>query len=194
MSSKSRQDLESWIKTLDVSGKVLDIGGSQFPVKGRTKTWAVEEYKIMDLLFPHEVKQVPDYVCSIEERGCLRVPLNHFDTIFCLELMEYVIDPMAVLENIMRLGNDTCTVYITSHWLYGLHKPKGEDCIRYSKNGFERLCNRTGWVVAECITREISFHGKQWIKQFYGAEGMKISDEESTYDEGHLWILKRRQL
>ena len=192
MSSKSRQDLESWIKTLDVSGKVLDIGGSQFPVKGRTKTWAVEEYKIMDLLFPHEVKQKPDYICSIEERGYLRVPLNHFDTIFCLELMEYVIDPMAVLENIMKLGNDTCTVYITTHQLYGLHKPKGEDCLRYSRNGFERLCNRTGWVVAECIPREISFHGKQWLKQFYGAEGMKISDEESTYDEGHLWILKRK--
>ena len=41
------QQLEDWIKTLDVSGSVLDIGGSQNPIKGRTKSWDVNEYKIL---------------------------------------------------------------------------------------------------------------------------------------------------
>jgi len=37
MSSYSRIKLEEYLKTIDVKGKVVDIGGSQNPIKGRVK-------------------------------------------------------------------------------------------------------------------------------------------------------------
>lgn len=66
MSSYSRQQLEAWLKNIDVKAKrVLDCGGSQLPVKGRTKSWEVKTYKILDLQNPHENKVSPDIVADI---------------------------------------------------------------------------------------------------------------------------------
>jgi SAM-dependent methyltransferase len=69
MSSYTRQQLESWLKTIDVSDKVIDIGGSQNPIKGRTKSWNVEEYKILDLETPHECKQKPDIIYDLNDNS-----------------------------------------------------------------------------------------------------------------------------
>ncbi len=53
MSSQSRMQLEKWLSEIEVKGKCLDCGGSQNPIKGRTKSWEAEEYKILDLETPH---------------------------------------------------------------------------------------------------------------------------------------------
>ena len=178
MSSRSRQDLEAWLKTLDVRGKVLDVGGSQKPVKGRTQSWAVDTYEILDIPFPHETEQEPDYTEWIDAGGYLRVPHNHYDTIFCLEVMEYVTNPFRALENLMKLGTDNATLYITTHWLYGLHKPKEKDFLRYSREGFANIALGTGWKIKEVVPRLITPEGKRALRAFYVSEGMKISEED----------------
>ena len=48
MSSSSRQQLEAWLKTLEVRGRVLDIGGSANTLEGRVKVFEPKEYLIMD--------------------------------------------------------------------------------------------------------------------------------------------------
>jgi len=48
MSSSSRQQLEAWLKTLEVRGRVLDIGGSANTLEGRVKIFEPKEYLIMD--------------------------------------------------------------------------------------------------------------------------------------------------
>ena len=50
MASEMRMGLEKWLKTIDVEGTVIDFGGSQKELKGRTKSWNPKEYKIADCL------------------------------------------------------------------------------------------------------------------------------------------------
>ena len=66
--SYSRQQLEEWLKTIEtVSGRVLDVGGSQNPITKRLRNTAIlfEDYKILDLEQPHECKQKPDIVMDL---------------------------------------------------------------------------------------------------------------------------------
>ena len=66
MSSLSRQQLEKYINELEIdTDRVLDIGGCQLPIKGRTKKWSVNEYLFLDLETPHVSKVQPDLVADI---------------------------------------------------------------------------------------------------------------------------------
>lgn len=65
MSSYFRQKLESYLKTLDVKAdRVLDVGGSQLSIKGRTKSFQVKELLTLDLAEPHEGKK-PDIIADM---------------------------------------------------------------------------------------------------------------------------------
>ena len=88
MASRSRIQLEAWLKTIEVNGKVLGIGEAQQSTKGRTKTWDVEEYKILDLEQPHECVNKPHIEMDINgtiKRTLfegLRTYSEYFDIIF----------------------------------------------------------------------------------------------------------------
>lgn len=53
MSSNAREKLESWLKTIDVNGKVLDIGSSQLGIRKRLKSLNGDIVGA-DLYQPHE--------------------------------------------------------------------------------------------------------------------------------------------
>ena len=112
-----RNQLEDWLKTIDVKAdRVLDVGGGANPVKGRTKSWDVKEYKILDNGL-EKMKQWPDIVADINNRGEIidrhqksivekqKLVLDKFDQVFCLEVMEYIYNPLEALRNIKRLLN-----------------------------------------------------------------------------------------
>jgi hypothetical protein len=85
MSSSYRLSLDAFLSELDVKAdKVLDIGGAQLPVKGRTKSWDVESYDIADLDDPHVEMQRPDIVFDINKPVGSVMP--DYDLIFCLEV------------------------------------------------------------------------------------------------------------
>ena len=45
-----RDQLENYLKTIDVKAEtVFDVGGKEKPVKGRTKSWTVKNYEILDI-------------------------------------------------------------------------------------------------------------------------------------------------
>lgn len=52
--SYTREQLERWLKTIEVKGSVLDIGNAQNKLKGRTKGYNPEEYIGLDLEQPHQ--------------------------------------------------------------------------------------------------------------------------------------------
>ena len=53
MSSRSRRQLEEWLKTIEVSGNILDIGNSQLKINKRIKSLDGEIVGA-DLEQPHE--------------------------------------------------------------------------------------------------------------------------------------------
>ena len=72
MSSLSRQQLETWLKGIDVKGSILDIGGGQKSLEGRTKTFEPENYIVMDNT--EEFK--PDVNWDIPKPGKVKVKLK----------------------------------------------------------------------------------------------------------------------
>ena len=64
MASLTRIQLENWLKTINVKGSVLDVGGAQDPIQRRVKSWDVNDYKILDLETPHKGDK-PDIVADI---------------------------------------------------------------------------------------------------------------------------------
>jgi SAM-dependent methyltransferase len=190
MSSYYRQQLEGWLKTLEVKAdKVLDIGGSQLPVKDRVKSFDVKDYKILDLEVPHKGEK-PDIVCDIEcDCGTYVEDLNNyyiqnkkfdFDIIFCLEVAEYWFNPFQALKNINKLLKQNGTLYISFPFIYPHHNPVGEDCLRYTRWGVEKLLKESGFEI-EQITPRVALKGS--IQQFYSFEKMRPSKEYKGHNE-----------
>jgi len=130
-----REELERYLKELDVkANSCLDIGGASNPVKNRVKSWDVEHYKIAD-----NGLEDGDYDIELD----LNDPdtPNHFfyDRVFCLEVFEYIIEPVKAMNYIYDSLNNGGIATISFPFVYPLHNPVEHDYLRYTKVGAEKL-------------------------------------------------------
>jgi SAM-dependent methyltransferase len=159
--SNARKQLERWLKTIDVKGTVLDVGGVSMPVKGRTKSWDVSDYKILDNR-KKKPEATTDYVYDMN----MELPVYAgsfiydgqefkvgFDNIFCLEVMEYIWNPVQALKNINNLLNKGGNLYISFHFLFPHHSPPKNDYLRYTRIGAKKLLEETGFKIVEITPR-----------------------------------------
>lgn len=180
MSSSFRLELNKWLSNLDVkANRVLDIGGSQEPVKGRTKSWDVKEYLIADLPEPHKDSPKPDIELDLNnfDSGITTEDEDYesFDLIFCLEVFDYVWNTYHAFDEIavrLKLGG---TAWITFPSIYPLHQPVEDDSLRYMPGGIKKLARATGLKVEEIIYRRPETN--LW-QQFYTAERMRAAKHE----------------
>jgi len=149
MSSNTRKQLENWLKTIDVNGTVLDVGGVTWPVKGRTKSWDVTDYKILDYCEEKRGTKA-DYIEDINHPISI---MSQFNIVFCLEVMEYIWSPMTALINIKRFLKPNGILYISFHFLFPHHHPAVSDCLRYTRSGVEKLLKETGFGIEEIVPR-----------------------------------------
>tara|TARA_R110000868_G_scaffold160448_10_gene390095 strand:+ start:328 stop:918 length:591 start_codon:yes stop_codon:yes gene_type:complete len=195
MSSRSRIQLEEWLKTLKPEGKILDIGGSQLPIWRRTDCES-GQVTILDLKKPHEETAKVDIVMDIQQH-ILEFPeaseyFGGFDTAFCIEVSEYWYDPYRAFDNIHRFLKPGGILYISFHWLYGLHNPKGEDCLRYTENAVRKLAAATGFEVENIKVKDLTGASVLMMKEFYLKEGMRLDYRDpKTYEEGYLVRMKK---
>lgn len=153
MASKTRQQLEIFLKTIDVNcDRCLDIGNSQQKIDKRVKSFNVKKYVGLDLEKPHQGKQA-DIICDIQEHSDYYEIYNNdkdkFDTVFCIEVSEYWYNPFGALDNIQFLMKPGGLLYISFHFCYPQHAPKGQDMLRYTPDGAERLLKETGFEILE---------------------------------------------
>jgi SAM-dependent methyltransferase len=155
MSSSYRISLENWLKELDVKAdRVLDIGGSQLPIKPRIKSWDVKEYKIADLPSPHKDSPKPDFEGDLNEIVFIsEYDARNFDLIFCLEVFDYVWNPANAIKNIANLLSDNGRAYITFPFMYPQHQPIEDDALRYAPGGIKRLADYAGLRIVNMIPR-----------------------------------------
>lgn len=149
MSSNARHQLERWLQTIDVKGTVLDVGGVSRPVKGRTKSWQVDDYKILDK-GERKPEATAYYVVDIN------YPINYipqFDIVFCLEVMEYIFNPVQALRNINDFLKPNGVLYISFHFLFPHHSPPQQDYLRYTKRGVIKLLEETGFEIEKMIPK-----------------------------------------
>lgn len=184
MGSWYKQQLNEWKATLDVKADtVFDIGGAQDPIKGMTKSWAVDNYRIVDLELPHVQKVKPDFTQDMNEEiydknyGIRNgsIPddfMGNVDLIFMLGVMDYVINPNIAMENIATLLKDDGEAWIEWPFNYATHEPVDQEGCRYSEGCVLRLVDQAGLKVTEMI-RKMERSGL--LRQWYAAEGQRAA-------------------
>lgn len=187
MSSSYRLELDRWLSSLDVNAtRVLDIGGSQLPVMGRTKSWKVEEYLIADLELPHVDSPKPDIVLDLNEEDNKEANmLDDFDLIFCLEVFDYIWNPVQAFEWIAELLNVDGHAWVTFPMVYPTHNPIEHDSLRYMEGGIKKLAEHAGLEVVEMIKRRPETN---CIENLWRSERMRAA---RGYDHNITgWIVK----
>lgn len=165
-----REQLEKYLKGIDVKAdRVMDLGGASNPVKGRVKSWDVKEYVIWD---------------NNIERGetNLHFDLNtqfvgyekreYFDIVFCLEVFEYIWDPVFAMKSIYDLLKPGGSAYITFPFVYCQHNPIEFDFLRYTPNGAKILLKACRFEVSDIVYR-LSPTGV--LTEFYELDKMRMA-------------------
>lgn len=192
MSSHSRGQLEAWLATLEAKGNVLDIGGSQNPIEGRTKQWdALDEteqfatFTILDLEEPHEEKRKADLVMDIQEP--IEVE-SAYDQAFCIEVSEYWFNPLQALQNINKLLKNGGKLFISFHFIYPIHNPEDQDYLRYTRSGARRLLKEAGFEIDEI--RPKTYQSYQYAKMLYDNERMKgVGKNSAEIHREQGWLI-----
>lgn len=200
MGSYFREQLEETLKTIDVEGRVIDVGGSQKLLEGRTKTWNPTEYKVLDV---EDRGGHVDYLYDIQSEYGMVARRNlvfirndysdPFDMVFCLEVMEYLYDPYQAVRNLNKLCKKGGTLVISFPFVYPLHPPTGKDYLRYTKYGALKLLERCGFEIVRYVPRKFKFFGP-W-RDLIGSEGFRFdkSEDPNTLDESGCVIIARKK-
>lgn len=188
MSSSYRLELDRWLAQLDVKAdRVLDIGGAQLPVKGRTKSWDVGEYVIADLPEPHAGSPEPDEIVNLNIPYSYQLGGGH-DLVFCLEVFDYIYDPRTALKNIeFYLGSDA-TAWVTFPAFYPHHQPIEDDALRYMEGGIRKLAAAVGLEIVQMIKRRPETN---LLDAFYRAERMRAAKHYDHAITG--WIVEMKK-
>lgn len=171
-----REQLENWLKNIEVDANhVIDIGGASNPIKSRVKSFNAENYTILDNgieagSFDIAVDINKPLNSQIQEDE-LSAPAN---VIFCLEVFEYVYDPIIALKNIRYLLAEGGVAYISFPFVYPQHNPVSNDYLRYTPTGVAKLLFETGFSNVEFTNRG---DRSGLLKQFYQADGMHPAKE-----------------
>lgn len=172
MPSHSRLQLEEWLGAIMVSGKILDVGGAQKPIKNRIKKMEGCEFTILDLEKPHELKQKPDI---IEDINLYRIPsIHHFekyDIAFCIEVSEYLFNPIMAIKNIKEYLKPDGILYMSFPFIYPVHEPVEFDYLRYTPRGVEKLMEEAGFEIIETTPKILKHPG--FINTLIFGEQMK---------------------
>ena len=191
MSSSYRNSLNQWLSELDVKGnKVIDIGGSQEPVKNRINSWDVKEYFIADLPTPHVDSPLPDIEMDLNKIYFVggfqeEYHLEQYDMVFCLEVFDYVYNPFQAFENIALLLKKGGTAWVSFPSVYPLHQPVEDDALRYFPAGIKKLAESVGLQVVQMIPRRPETNK---LTEFYAAERLRAA---KGHDHNFLgWIVE----
>lgn len=179
-----REQLESHLKLLDVNANlVIDVGGAQKPVKGRTKSWNVDNYVILDVpeFNLDEPFRIPDLIAVCANNA-------QADVVFCLEVFEYLIVPTMAMKNIANLLKPGGKAYVTFPFVYPLHNEVPLDSLRYTKSGIVRLANYAGLHI-ERITDRKTKTGS--LVKYYSEDGMRAARGENHNVTGFIAVFKK---
>jgi SAM-dependent methyltransferase len=190
MSSSYRMELDRWLSGLEVEAEtVLDIGGSQLPVKGRTASWRVSSYTIADLPEPHKGDE-PDIQIDLnkefynDDYPHIEKPTDEtFDLIFCLEVFDYIWSPKDAIKAIWYLLKDGGTAWVTFPSFYPTHQPIEDDALRYMEGGIRKLAEASGLKIEEIIKRRPE---SNLLDQFYRAERMRAAKHFDHQVTGYI--------
>jgi hypothetical protein len=136
MPSKSRQELEKWLKTIDVKAdRVIDVGGYIWSVASKVKSWEVKEYITIG-----EHKEADIFLNLNESSFWMGA-----DALFATEVMQFIYNPLKALKNFRIFLKANGKLYINFHEKH--RDCKGGDYLRYTEKGVRKLLEDTGFKI-----------------------------------------------
>jgi hypothetical protein len=170
-----RDQLESYLRTVRVGcGTVFDVGGGQKPVKGRTATWDVGEYVVMDM---------PGYDLDVRNEH-----LSKCDMAFCLEVFEYLLVPTVAMGNICDMLRPGGTAVVSFPFVYPLHNEVELDSLRYTVTGVRRLAARAGLEVVGVRERKARTGS---LVRYYSEDGMRCAKGHCHDNTGFIVTFRK---
>lgn len=171
--STYRNSLEHYLSELHIyADRVLDIGGAANPARTRITNIDCRDYVILDSGAELPKDKFIRFDINYELPISLKRKVGKFNVVFCLEVFEYIFDPIVALLNIKDLLEDDGCAYITFQTLYPLHNPEGIDCLRYMRDGINKLLDEVGMFEMMCVKRMPTEQGLAHLKSFYSSEGL----------------------
>lgn len=172
MGSYYKQQLNDFVSNQHVKADlVYDIGGAQHPIKGRTASWDVGDYKIVDLAVPHVELQHPDIEHDMNKPVN---PLPQADLIYCLGVSDYVINPNIFMDNIHHMLKPGGSAWVEFPFVYPIHNPIDDEGCRYSEGCIRRLAKQAGLTMQEVIYKRPK-PGNHKLLEFYSEDGMRAA-------------------
>lgn len=177
MGSYYKKQLNDFVASQEVKAKRLyDIGGAQHPIKGRTKSWEVEDYKIIDLAVPHVELQHPDIEWDMNE------DINNYkvgvvpmaDVIYCLGVSDYIINPNIFMNNIHDMLTSDGHAWVEFPFIYPIHNPVDDEGCRYSEGCIRRLAKQAKLKIEEVIYKRPD-PDNPFLQMFYSKDGMRAA-------------------
>lgn len=193
--SKYREDLELWLKKIDVkASKVLDVGGGNNPINARVKSWDVDEYVIWDRgteVQKKDLKKICKYYPCVDVCRKIFKELDrsqvYFDAVFMLEVGEYLYDPQEALINIWQSMKSGGVFYSSWPTLYPTHQPAKYDYIRYTQNYLKLLFKRGRLRIKDIIPRRTTLEGEHALSAFWRADSMHpLKHTDEVFHTGYL--------
>lgn len=186
MASVYKQQLLDFISNLDVkAGIVIDIGGSQDPVKGRTKSWDVNNYLIADLPQPHYTKQPPDIEIDLDKVQIDELPKA--DMVFCFEVFDYIRDPITAFNNISKMLKPGGSAWVSFPFFYPHHNPIEDEGLRYTEPAIRWYGDQFDMPVQEIVYRRPQ---SSKLLEYISEDGFRAA---SGYDHNIIGFIVRFQ-
>lgn len=189
MASYYRQQLERWLKQINIkTDRVADIGGAANPVPSRLGSYQANEYVCFDNGVEKAKTQYIQFDINepIKQLDSYDEQVLVFDVVFCLEVFEYVWNPLRAIKNIHKLLTVGGIAYVSFPAIYPVHNPVEIDYLRYTKRAVELYLTKAGfreWF----ITPRVASEGRNTLAKFYAEEKMHpLKHSELPFDIGYL--------
>lgn len=189
-----REQLEGWLKMIEVRhvNRVLDVGGASNPVTHRLLGFEnVKHYQILDngTEPPRAGVEFIDFDINRDGSLVTAPTIKPADVVFCLEVFEYVYDPVTAIKNLSLWTARDGILYASFPFVYPMHNPPGKDYLRYTEEGVRKLLEIGGFEAIDIIPRV--GRNKSLLRQFYAMDGMHPRKDATVDHVGYLVKAKR---
>jgi len=126
-----------------IKGKVLDVGGQKRPYDGVIVSRRIEGVEAWLFLNPDENTE-PDFCCTADD---IPIPDNYFDTLIMTEVLEYLVNPRQVFDELYRVSKPGCMMLLSTPFLVPIHADYPEDHVRYTPVMIRQLVSQSGFQI-----------------------------------------------
>lgn len=131
-------------------GRVLEIGCGRLGRRGRFRppSDGIDRWIYVD----RDLARSP-HICADAARLPIRASV--FDTVVCLEVLEYVWEPASALTEIRRLLKPGGTLLLSTPFLHRVDA--ADDYWRFTEPALRRLLHESGFEVIRCLAQGSAF-------------------------------------